>query len=128
MSLRKQNNKKQKDKTLSFSNFLKIILESWRLKTSFERVVPLLESKEQKKNLSKIKWYENNLVEVLASCDLKLATFDGEPYSTGIPATPVNIEDFESEDDLYVKHTIEPTIIDESGSIVHSGSIIVEKA
>ena len=59
---------------------------------------------------------------------LKLVNFEGESFTSGIPATAVNLEDFESDDDLYVKQTVEPTIIDDNGAIIHSGSIIVEKA
>ena len=115
------------NKSLSYSNFIKIILESWRLKKSFERVVSLLDLKEQRKNLSKIKWFDNVLTEVLQDCKLKLINFEGEPFSSGIPASAVNLDDFEAEDELYVKQTIEPTIIDENACIIHSGSIIVEK-
>ncbi|MBR4571003.1 MAG: hypothetical protein IKO19_10140 [Candidatus Riflebacteria bacterium] len=108
-------------------NFIRIILESWRLKKSFERAIVFLDYKEQKKNLSKIKWFDNVLQEVMENSKLKLVNFEGEPFTSGIPATAVNIEDFDSEDELYVKQTIEPTILDENASIVHSGSIIVEK-
>lgn len=111
-----------------YNNFIKIILESWRLKKSFERAVALMEVKEQKKNLSKIKWFDNVLNEVLSNCKLKIVNFEGEPFSSGIPATAVNIEDFDNDEELYVKQTIEPTIIDENAVIVHSGSIILEKA
>ena len=108
-------------------NFIRIILESWRLKKSFERAIVFLDYKEQKKNLSKIKWFDNVLQEVMENSKLKLVNFEGEPFTSGIPATAVNIEDFDSEDELYVKQTIEPTILDENAAIVHSGSIIVEK-
>ena len=108
-------------------NFIRIILESWRLKKSFERAIVFLDYKEQKKNLSKIKWFDNVLQEVMENSKLKLVNFEGEPFTSGIPATAVNIEDFDSEDELYVKQTIEPTILDENAAIVHSGSILVEK-
>ena len=115
------------EQSLSFSNFLKIILESWRLKKSFERVIPNLELKEQKKNLSKIKWFDKVINDVLNDCKLKMVNLEGEPFSSGIPASAINLEDFEAKDELYVKQTIEPTIIDENACIVHFGSILVEK-
>ena len=120
-------NKNNQNEVL-YNNFIKIILESWRLKKSFERAIALMDYKEQKKNLSKIKWFDNILQEVMENSKLKLVNFEGEPFTSGIPAAAVNIEDFESEDELYVKQTIEPTIIDENAAIIHSGSIIVEKA
>ena len=120
-------NKTDQNKRVSLHSYIKIIIESWRLKNSFERVISLLDAKEQKKNISRIKWFENKLSEALYDCELKIVTFNGDAYSSGIPATPVNIDEFDSEKELFISQTIEPTIIDYNGTIVHQGSIILKK-
>lgn len=115
------------EKSLQKSLF-DIASESWRLKKAFERVLNLLDVKEKQKNLSKLNWFEKKLKESLHESGYKFSNFEGEPYSTGIPATAINIDDFDSDEGLYVKQTIEPTILDENGRILKTGSIIVDKA
>ncbi len=116
------------EKETIYKSLLEISSEAFRLKKAYEHVVKLLDIKEQKKNINKIKWFENKLNEALEKCELRIVNFEGEVYSTGIPATPINLEDFDSSDELYVKHTIEPTIIDKNAVIIQTGSIILEKA
>ena len=115
------------EKEIIYKSLLEISSEAFRLKKAYEHIINLLDIKEQKKSLNKIKWFENKLSDGLEKCELRIVNFEGEVYSTGIPATPIYIEDFESSDELYVKQTIEPTIIDKNAVIVQSGSIILEK-
>ena len=115
------------EKEIIYKSLLEISSEAFRLKKAYEHIINLLDIKEQKKSLNKIKWFENKLSDALEKCELRIVNFEGEVYSTGIPATPINIEDFDASDELYVKQTIEPTIIDKNAVIVQSGSIILEK-
>ena len=101
--------------------------ESWRLKKSFERILNLLEDKEKQKSISKLSWFEKKLKESLAECGYRFSNFEGQPYLTGIPATAINIEDFDSDEGLYINQTLEPTILDSNGDILKVGTIIVEK-
>ena len=116
------------DNNLLYSSLVEIVSEAWRLKQSFHRVIPMLDPKEQKKNLNKINWFDTKLNEALEKSNLRIINFEGETYSCGIPATAVNLEDFDSEDHLYIKQTLEPTIIDSNSVIIKQGSVIVEKA
>ena len=105
-----------------------IATESWRLKKTFERVLNLLDAKEKQKNLSKLNWFEKKLKDSLEEAGYKFVNFEGQPFATGIPANPINIEDFDSDENLYVKQTIEPTILDKNGVILRTGTIMLDKA
>ncbi len=63
----------------------------------------------------------------LAGLGLRLADHDGQAYSPGLPAEPVNPEDFASEEGLVVADTIEPTIL-QDGRIAVRGKVVLRKA
>lgn len=116
----------QRENTLKES-LLRVVSEAWRFKKGFERLLSLVELKEKRKNLSKLIWFERELTEALTQSGFKLQNFEGQPYTAGIPATPINIEDFDEELELYVSQTVEPTVLDEDGRVVRAGAITVER-
>lgn len=63
----------------------------------------------------------------LAALGLRLADHDGQPYSPGMPAEPVNPEDFETEEGLVVADTLEPTVLLE-GRILVRGKVVLRRA
>ncbi len=119
---------KQTQETRLQKALLEITTESWRLKKIAERTLSLLDANEQRKNTGKINWFERKLETSLEECGYKLVSFEGQPYTPGIPPTAINLEDFEPEDELYINQTIEPTILDKDGRILKSGIISLTKA
>lgn len=63
----------------------------------------------------------------LDALGIRLAEYTGQPYSPGLPAEPVNPEDFETEEGLEVADTIEPTVL-EHGRILLRGKIVLRRA
>lgn len=62
--------------------------------------------------------------EALEKCGIRLVTYDGTPFSTQIPAEPVNHEDFDTDENLVVSETIEPTVIFD-GRILARGLVVL---
>ena len=116
-----------KEETLR-NSLLRVVAEAWRFKKAFERVLEMLGTNERRKNLSKLKWFEREITEAMTESGLKINNFEGQPYTAGIPATPINIEEFEDDYGLYVSQTLEPTVLDEDGNVLRSGFITLEKA
>lgn len=63
----------------------------------------------------------------LEASGLRLAGHTGQPYSPGLPAEPVNPEDFDTEEGLEVADTIEPTVL-EHGRILQRGKVVLRRA
>ena len=63
----------------------------------------------------------------LGALGIRIAEHDGQPYSPGLPAEPVNPEDFETEEGLVVAETIEPTILHD-GRILVRGKVVLRRA
>jgi hypothetical protein len=55
---------------------------------------------------------------------LSVISFDGESYTTGMPASADNGEDYDESDDLVVTKTIEPAIV-RNMKVIHKGRVLV---
>lgn len=102
-------------------------VEAWRLCSVLDRLLLSVDVKESQRYQSKIRWFLKKAMEALTTAGLHVSDYSGQPYDPGIPATPINLEDFESTDDLVVVHMLEPVILDENGNVVKTGTILLGK-
>lgn len=106
------------------NSLITIASETYRLQNVFEKAISKLEIDEQKKYMSQYSWFSKKVSKALEEANLKLVVFEGQPYDPGMAATPLNIDDFETNDLLYVSQTIEPTILQED-KVVKTGTVIL---
>jgi hypothetical protein len=64
--------------------------------------------------------------DALAGLDIRLYEFVGQPYSPSLPVEPVNPEDFDTEEGLVVRETIEPTILHDD-RVLMRGKVVLAK-
>lgn len=64
--------------------------------------------------------------DALAACGVRLHLFDGQTYSPALPVEPVNPEDFDTEEGLVVRETIEPTVLHD-GRVLLRGKVVLER-
>ena len=55
---------------------------------------------------------------------LSVISVDGQPYDPGMAVTPLNLEDFEADDVLYVEQTMEPIIM-EGDTVIKTGTVLL---
>ena len=106
--------------------FLEIVIESWRLTRTFNRVLSKLDAGDAARFQNQLRFFQKRLEETLARTGLKLVNLEGEPYDAGMAATPVNIADFAPEDRLIVEQMVEPVIMGEEG-IVRTGTVMLKR-
>lgn len=75
---------------------------------------------------AQLAYSQRRVEETLEKQGIRLVTHDGTPFSTEIPAEPVNPEDFDTEEGLVVSETIEPTVIC-NGKILARGLVVLAK-
>ena len=97
-------------------------IESWRICKVWERLMLTLDAKEQAKCASKMRWFSKKMDEALSSVGLKLVNYERMAYDPGLPATPINLEDFSSDEKLYIAQMFEPVIMDNDGNVIKSGT------
>jgi hypothetical protein len=101
-----------------------IASELFRFQRVFEKAVSKLEIDERNKYKSQYAWFSKKVNKALEEADLKLLNLEGQLYDPGMAVTPLNIDDFETEDQLYVLQTIEPIIMKDD-RVYKTGTVIL---
>ena len=102
-----------------------MILESWRFLNVFRSAMSKLNEEDYTRYQGRYSWFRRRLDEIAESAGLQIVEINhGEPYDTGMAATPLNIGDFKEDEHLLIEQMIEPIIM-EDGSVIKSGTFIL---
>lgn len=117
--------KKFEDRT---KQIVSLIIEEYRFMKSYASLTNKVLSDERQKYKSVYDFHINKIAEIMNECNMKIVDIEGKKYDDGLSITPLNIEDFEKNDELFISQAIEPLIISTlDGSIVNSGTVMLEK-
>ena len=105
-------------------NLLTIASETFRFERVFKKAISKLEIEDQNKYISQFAWFTKRVNKALDDSGLHLVNIEGQIYNPGMAVTPLNIEDFEPNDILYIKQMMEPVIMD-GDSVVKTGTVIL---
>jgi len=105
---------------------INMAVESWRFCRVFDRMLAKLDAGEQSRYKSQFRWFIKRIEESLAEAGLRLVNLEGQRFDPGMPATAINIEEFEVNDTLIVDQMLEPTIVGEEG-LIKTGTVILRK-
>ena len=106
------------------NSLISIASELFRFQRVFEKAVSKLEIDEQGKYMSQYSWFSKKVFKALEESNLKLLNIEGQLYDPGMAVTPLNIDDFDAEDVLYVTQTIEPIIM-RNDAVIKTGTVIL---
>ena len=70
-----------------------------------------LDANEEKRYRSRLRWFEKKLEESLSVAQIRVVNVEGHTYDPGMAATPLNIDEFESQDVLVVDQMLEPILM-----------------
>ena len=104
-------------------SIIAIAIEYWRLSKVLERLLNTVDANESKRYQGKIRWFFKKTEEALEKAGLKIVNCEGNRYDPGIPASPINLDDFQPDDRLYITQMLEPVIVDAEGNVVKTGTI-----
>ena len=105
---------------------VQMAVESWRFGRVFDRLLLKLDAGEQKRYQNQFRWFLKKVDEALGQADLRIVNVEGQPFDPGIAATPLNIEEFESQDVLLIDQMLEPIIMGKEG-LVKTGTVTLMK-
>ena len=103
-------------------SLLDLAVESWRLGRLFDRLLTKIDAGEQGRYRSQFLWFQKKREDSLTDVGMRLVDVEGHPFDPGMAATPLNIEEFSSEDTLVVDQMIEPIIMGPDG-VVRTGTV-----
>ena len=110
------------DKNLYEETIIKIITENWRLMKLFLKVISKLDTSEANRYLNQVRYFQKTIHDSLDEIGMKLVNLEGQAFDSGMAATPLNIDDFEIDDDLLVDLMIEPLIM-QDGNIKKQATV-----
>ena len=91
------------------NSLISIAFELFRFQKVFEKAISKLDIDERNKYVSQYAWFSKKVYKALDEANLKLLNIEGQLYDPGMAVTPLNIDDFDADDQLYVLQTIEPS-------------------
>lgn len=106
------------------ANLVAIASELFRFKHVFAKAVGKLEAEEQARYNSQYAWFSKKVLKALEDSGLRVISADGQNYDPGMAVIPLNLEDFEANDNLYVEKTMEPIIM-EGDTVLKVGTVIL---
>ena len=112
------------DNTTLQESLVTIGSELFRFQRVFEKAISKLELNEQSKYMSQFSWFSKKVNKALNDANIKLLSLDGQQYDAGMAVTPLNIDEFEPNDRLYVVQTIEPVIMKDD-ALIKTGTVIL---
>lgn len=101
-------------------------VEHWRFGKVFDRLLTKLDAGEQKRYKSQFHWFIKKVEAALEQAGLWIVNVEGDPFDPGMAVTPLNIEEFNTEDALMVDQMLEPIIMGRDG-LVKSGTVTLKK-
>ena len=105
---------------------ISMAVESWRFSRVFDRLLTKLDAGEQSRYKGQFRWFLKKVEEALDQADLKIVNVEGHPFDPGMAATPLNIEEFDSQDTLIVDQMLEPIIMGNE-SLVKTGTVTLRR-
>ena len=107
-------------------SLLDVAVESWRFGRLFDRLLTKLDAGEQSRYRGQFRWFQRKIEESLTDAGMRIVNIEGHPFDPGMAATPLNIEEFESEDALIVDQMLEPIIMGPDG-VIRTGIVTLRK-
>ena len=106
------------------NSLISIASELFRFQKVFEKAISKLDIDERNKYVSQYAWFSKKVYKALDEANLKLLNIEGQLYDPGMAVTPLNIDDFDADDQLYVLQTIEPIIMQDD-KVFKTGTVIL---
>jgi molecular chaperone GrpE (heat shock protein) len=105
-------------------SIVSIASELFRFQRVFEKAISKIDIDERGKYMSQFSWFSKKVLKAVEEANLKVLNPEGQLYDPGMAVTPLNIDDFETDDRLYVLQTIEPIIMQDD-KVFKTGTVIL---
>lgn len=117
---------KQPDLQVLTKSLLDVAAESWRFSRLVDRLLLRLDAGEQGRYRGQFRWFQRKLHNSLTDAGMRMVNIEGHRFDPGMAVTPLNIEEFGSEDALVVDQMLEPIIMGPDG-VIRTGTVTLKK-
>lgn len=99
-------------------------VEAWRFRRVFNKAMSKLDAGESTRYIGQFNWFIKKVDLALKTAGMRIVDVEGKPYDVGMAVSPLNIDDFGTDDILYVEQLIEPIIMDED-KVLKTGTVML---
>lgn len=103
-----------------------VLSETYRFNRTLDKAIKKLDMNDQKKIVNQYSWFSRKIDDLIKEIGMRMITYDNVLYDVGMPITPINIDEFGSDDRLLILYTIEPTIM-QGDRVFKTGTVILGK-
>ena len=105
-------------------SLVSIASETFRFQRVFEKAISKLEADEKTKYMSQFAWFSKKVTKALDEAAIRVLNLEGQLYDPGMSVTPLNLDDFDVDDPLYIVQMIEPIIMQDD-TVKRPGTVIL---
>src|SRR5574344_2745395 len=106
------------------SSIISMAVESWRFKRVFQKAMEKLDIIEREKYMGQYNWFLKKVNLALDEANLRIVNVEGQRFEIGMSVIPLNIEEFDSNENLIVEQMQEPIIMNDE-KVMKLGSVIL---
>lgn len=108
---------------------VEFIVEEYRFLKSYVSLMGKLMKDELPKYTSVYNFHINKINEIMEKKNLRIVDLVGKLYDDGLSVNPLNLEDFDKNDNLIIEQVLEPLIVSVTdGKIIKSGTVMLTRA
>ena len=103
-----------------------LAVDSWKFARLFTRVISKLDAGEQARYTNQMRFFQKRIDSAAEVAGARIVTIEGQPFEPGMAASPLNLEDFQDGDTLFVDQMLEPIVMDNDG-VLRTGTMMLRK-
>ena len=108
---------------------VEFIVEEYRFLKSYVSLMGKLMKDKLPKYTSVYNFHINKFNEIMEKKNLRIVDLVGKLYDDGLSVNPLNLEDFDKNDNLIIEQVLEPLIVSVTdGKIIKSGTVMLTRA
>lgn len=103
-----------------------LAVDSWKFARLFTRVISKLDAGEKARYTNQMRFFQKRIDSAAEVVGARIVTIEGQPFEPGMAASPLNLEDFQDGDTLFVDQMLEPIVMDNDG-VLRTGTMMLRK-
>lgn len=108
------------------TSIIEIAIEAWRFQRVFINAMSKLDAIESNKYLNQYKYFFRKVEAALENANIRIVNVEGQKYDIGLPVTPLNLDDFDKNDNLIIEQMLEPILMSDE-KLIHQGTVILRR-
>lgn len=105
---------------------INLIVDSWKFSRLFTRVISKLDAGEQARYANQMRFFQKRIDSAAEMVGARIVTIEDQPFEPGMAASPLNLEDFQDGDTLFVDQMLEPIVMGNDG-VLRTGTMMLRK-